>query len=158
MIAARTDDLIATALQPAWNEILEMVRQLAAQLDGVEPDERAILYAGENARQAFVEIERLAARANTIRSAWSYLRRGNVGEDVHGAFSEFRNPEAWDFQAQFANAAARLIAVATSEAGSWVPTLAEQDRRIGEWRAENDPQIRREQQLLKSARGQVTLT
>jgi hypothetical protein len=88
LIAERADNIIASALQPAWTDVLERVRELAAQLDGAT-DERAVIHAGERQRQAFIEIERLAARADSIRAAWRYLKGHNRGEDVHGHFMSF---------------------------------------------------------------------
>ena len=65
-------------------------------------------------------------------------------------------PDCWD-QREFSNAVARIIALATTDEGSWPPTVAESDAAVLAWQEQHDPTIRERQAILRNVRGDITV-
>lgn len=80
---AGADELITSALQPAFAKVVSEVRVLAKALDGIECLPELILTAGtERQSKAFVALQQRVAPVEALRSAWRTLRAMRSSEDT----------------------------------------------------------------------------
>lgn len=138
-----TEKVITDHLAPAYQQLLEEVREVAASLDGYGLDAHALLTAPTKIRNAYLKLPELAVRNKTLREARRLVNTIGHRKPKHDAqdlFSLFSQPMAlrpdWKAPARVPHIdmptdpiefLVWLVSDKAAPGKPWLPTVAEQD-------------------------------
>jgi hypothetical protein len=149
-------DEINRALRDAFATTLQDIRKHASELDGIELDPDVVIAAGEKTIASWTALQALAGRFDALRAAQRALNNMRRTTDQHGYFNEFRHPDQFEAR-QWRNPIERVVAIATSDAGAWIPTIEEQDAAVRDWQTANDPILPAQRRAIERDGEEITV-